>query len=552
MNQKVLRSRIWRAIRPDGGGILLLLLFNVASACFGVTFALVSRQVLDIAIGDVEGNLMLASGVLIGLLLLQVAVDFGMMYMSTRVSGRMSMRLKKMVFTSLFHKQWKDVSKFHSGELMSRLTGDTAVIVNAVSSALPRAVSFVVRLVACIGVLFSLEWRFTLVLVVVATVFLVCYRLFGRRMKQLHVACREADGAALSYMQEMTGNWMVIRSFDGNQMVGNRLGNLLTTQFRMLLRRARWGHIASLALRVVFSGSYYIALAWGALQISLGHITYGTLMAFLQIITQLRIPMVSMSGVGMQYFNMMSSAERLFELTELEDEPLPTLPSRELYDALEEIRLRDVCFGYDEDHPVLRHATVSMRRGEFVALSGFSGIGKSTMFKLLLGFYTPDSGTIEAVTSNGVVPLGAETRGLFAYVPQQNMLLSGTVRENITFFSDDVSDEDLWRAAEIADIADAIREMPQGMDTLLGERGAGMSEGQLQRLAIARAIVGGAPILLLDESTSALDEPTEARVLQNLRDLSDRTCICISHRPAALEICDHIIHISENGEFCVE
>lgn len=549
MDHRVLRSRIWQVVKPDVGGILLMMLLYVASACFGVAFALVSRQMLDIAVGEIQGNLLLVSGILIGMLLLQVAVDFGAMYVADRVSGRLSMRIKQTVFMALFRKKWKDVSRYHSGELMSRLTGDAAVIVGAISSSLPRTVSFVVRLVACVGVLLSLDWRFTLALLVVATVVLVVYRVFGKKVKSLHIDCREADGATLSYMQEMTGNWMVIRSFDGNQTVGSRLGVLLKNHFRTVLRRARWSHVASVALRVVFSGSYYVALAWGALQISLGYITYGTLMAFLQIVSQLRAPMVNMSGIGVQYFNMMASAERLFELTELEDEPEPALPPREIYDTLKEIRLQDVCFGYEKDHPVLRHASLTLRRGEFVALSGFSGIGKSTMFKLLLGFYTPDSGSIEAVTDDGLLTLGAGTRGLFAYVPQQNMLLSGTVRENIAFFSDGVAEDALWQAAEIADIADAIREMPQGMDTMLGERGTGLSEGQLQRLAIARAIISGAPILLLDESTSALDEPTEARVLRNLRELPDRTCICISHRPAALEICDHVIHIEENGAF---
>ena len=549
MDRRLLKSRIWRVMRPDIGGIILMMLLYVLSACLGVSFALVSRQVLDIAVDEIEGNLLLVSGVLIGMLLVQISLDFASMYIADRVSGRINMRLKQMVFMSLFRKQWREVSRYHSGELVSRLIGDTRVIVSAISVALPRTVSFVVRLVACIAVLFSLDWRFTLALLAAAGVVLFFYRLYGKKAKTMHMACREADGAALSYMQESVENWMVIRSFDGNRTVQRRLGELLKTHYRAVLRRARWSHISSLALRLVFSGSYYVALAWGALQLSQGVITYGTLMAFLQIVMQLRNPLVNMSGIGAQYFNMLASAERLFELVDLEDEPMPTLPARQLYDDLQEIRVRDVCFGYDADHPVLRDTSVTVRKGDFVALSGFSGIGKSTLFKLMLGFYKPDSGIIEAVTADRVVPLGADTRSLFAYVPQQNMLLSGTVRENIAFFSDDVSEEELWTAVDIADMADAIREMPQGMDTPLGERGAGLSEGQLQRLAIARAVISGAPILMLDEATSALDEQTEARVLRNLRSLKDRTCLFISHRAAALEVCDHVIHIEEDGAF---
>lgn len=549
MDRRLLKNRIWRLMRPDIGGIISMMLLYALSACLGVSFALVSRQLLDIAVGDIEGNLWLFGGLLISMLIVQVSLDFASMYIADRVSGRINMRIKEMVFMSLFRKQWRDISRYHSGELVSRLMGDSRVIVSTISSVLPRTVSFIVRLVACIAVLFSLDWRFTLALLVAAGAVLLFYRLYGQKAKKMHTACREADGATQSYMQESIENWMVIRSFNGNQTVRERLSGLLNTHFRAVLRRARWSHIASVTLRLVFSGSYYVALAWGALQLSVGAISYGTLMAFLQIVMQLRNPMVNMSGLGAQYFNMLASAERLFELVDLEDEPQPSLSARHLYDELQELRVQNVCFGYDADHPVLKDTSVSICKGDFVALSGFSGIGKSTLFKLMLGFYQPDSGSIEAVTADRSVPLGADTRGLFAYVPQQNMLLSGTVRENIAFFSDNVSDEALWLAADVADIADAIRELPQGMDTPLGERGAGLSEGQLQRLAIARAVISGAPILLLDEATSALDEQTEARVLRNLRNLTDRTCLFISHRAAALEVCDHVIHIDEDGMF---
>ncbi len=552
MDRRLLKNRIWRVMRPDIGGVILMMLLYALSACLGVSFALVSRQLLDIAVGDIKGDLWLFSGLLIAMLLVQVSLDFASMYIADRVSGRINMRLKEMVFMSLFQKQWRDISRYHSGELVSRLMGDSRVIVSAISSVLPRTVSFVVRLVACVAVLFTLDWRFTLAMLIAAGAVLLFYRMYGNKAKKMHTACREADGAASAYMQESVENWMVIRSFDGNQTVRERLSGLLMTHYRAVLRRARWSHISSLALRLVFSGSYYVALAWGALRLSVGAISYGTLMAFLQIVMQLRNPMVNMSGLGAQYFNMLASAERLFELVDLEDEPLPTLPARQLYDDLQEIRVNKVSFGYDADHPVLSNTTVSIRKGDFVALSGFSGIGKTTLFKLMLGFYKPDSGSIEAVSADRCVPLSAATRGLFAYVPQQNMLLSGTVRENISFFSADVSDETLWMAAEVADMADAIREMPQGMDTPLGERGAGLSEGQLQRLAIARAVISGAPILMLDEATSALDEQTEARVLRNLRNLKDRTCLFISHRAAALEVCDHVIHIDEDGTFCMD
>ena len=545
MKGKTVKALIWDITRPDVGLLVITSLLGALSAGCGVSFALLSRQVLDIAVGTLEGSIWLYSGVLVGTLLLQVLLDLSGGYLGTVIAGRMDMRLKDTVFTSLFRKRWQDVSAYHSGDLMTRLTGDGQVVVNALSTLIPRTVTFTTRLVACVAVLFTLDWRFTLIMLGLAAVILGAYRLYGRKAKRLHKACQEAEGDTRAYMQESVENWMVIRAFEGNDTVRVRLGGYLRAHFAHLRRRARWGQTASAALRLVFSGSYYVSLAWGALQLSVGALTYGTLMAFMQIILQVRMPMVNMSGLLPQYYQMLASAERLLELENLPDEPRTAPLAADAYDRLQSLRVTDVHFAYDAEHPVLNGASLTVNKGEFVALAGFSGIGKSTLFKLLLGFYTPTAGTVELVTADGTVPLGADTRGLFAYVPQQNMLLSGTLRENLSMFCPHVTEEALWQAAEVADIAEAIRRLPQGLDTPLGERGSGLSEGQLQRLAIARAVLSGAPILLLDEVTSSLDEATEERVLSNLRALPDKTCLCISHRPAALTLCDRVIRVED-------
>ena len=259
---------------------------------------------------------------------------------------------------------------------------------------------------------------------------------------------------------------------------------------------------------------------------------------------------MNMSGLLPQYYNMLASAERILELTRLPDESRQpdALPADTLYRRLQSLQVQEVFFAYDADAPVLTGASLSVHKGEFVGLAGFSGIGKSTLFKLLLGFYAPSDGRLYAALDEEEIVLGGDTRCLFAYVPQQNLLLSGTVRENIAFCCGDVTDETVWAAAETACVADAIRHLPEGLDTVLGERGAGLSEGQLQRLAIARAVLSGAPILLLDEVTSSLDEDTEVAVLRNLRALPGRTCLCISHRPAALAVCDRVLRL-EGGRF---
>lgn len=544
------KNWIWRIARPDAWRIGLSSVLTGLSSASAVVFALFSRRVIDIATGDAQGSLWRNIGWLFAVVLIQVVIDVVVSRLGAWISGKMEMRIKDRVFGAVFRKQWQDISRFHSGELLNRLNSDSQVVVNGVVNLVPRVVSLVTRLVACLAVLAMLDARFTAVMVGIGLVLLIVSRFYGKKVKQLHKDCQESDGKARAYMQEGLENWTMIQSFEGSDHVRARLGDRLREHFTRVIRRNRWGSTSNGALHLLFSGSYYVALAWGALRLAAETITYGTLTAFLQIVGQIRMPFMHMSGVLPQYYHMLASAERLIELENLPDEPRAEKPLTDWRQAVPlSIEVSGVTFAYEPEHPILTDASLKIGRGEFVALSGYSGIGKTTLFKLMLGFYRPSAGTLEVTTDSGRHALGADTRGLFAYVPQQSILLSGTIRENIAFCCPGASENAIWAAAEVAAIADVIRDLPDGLDTSLGERGAGLSEGQLQRLAIARAVLCGAPVLLLDEVTASLDEATEEKVLRNLRALPDKTCICISHRPAALSVCDRVIRV-EDGKFC--
>ncbi len=543
---------IWRIARPDVGRIVLLSALSGFNSVAAVVFALLTRKVIDIAVGDAQGSLWTTIGWLLGVLVLQIAIEVFSSQFNARIAGRMEMRIKDRVFAAIFRKRWQDVSRFHSGELLNRLNSDSHIVVTGVVGFVPRLVSLVTRLVACLVVLIILDGRFTAVMLGFGLLLLVCSRAYGKRVKRLHKDCQESDGKAKAFTQEALENWTMIQAFEGGEVVRGRLGERLKGHFVNLIRRNRWSAAAHGVLHLLFSGSYYAALAWGAVRLAAGSITYGTLTAFLQIVGQIRQPFMSMSGLMPQYYNMLASAERLIELENIPDEPRATVSAADWRKTpMQLLEVSGVCFAYEADHPVLTGASLTVRRGEFIALTGFSGIGKSTLFKLMLGFYAPQSGSLVAVTESERHPLGADTRALFAYVPQQSVLLSGTIRENIAFCCPDATEEFIWAAAETAAIADVIRGLPNGLDTPLGERGAGLSEGQIQRLAIARAVLCDAPILLLDEVTASLDEPTEELVLRNLRTLTDKTCICISHRPAALGVCDRVIRV-EDGKLIEE
>ena len=550
MKKQVTGAWVWRVSRPDAWRIALLAAISGLISLSYVVFAVLSQRVIDMATGTLQGNLWLPGAGLLGMLVLQCGLNILYSHLQVWVTGRVEMRLKDRVFAALFSKRWQDVSAYHSGDLLNRLTSDSQVVVTGVVTIVPRLVSLVTRLIACVVVMLTIDWRFTLVMLALGLLMLVASRFYGKRMKSLHKDCQSTDGEARSFMQEGLENWMVIRSFDGEGVTRLRLGERMRRHFAAKLRRSHWSNLSHTALYLLFSGSYYIALLWGALRLAAGALTYGSLTAFLQIVSQIRTPFMNMSGVLPQYYNMLASAERLMELEEMPDEPRTALPMpvTALYDSLTAIRVEDVHFAYEAENPVLTGADLTLKKGEFVALAGFSGIGKSTLFKLLLAFLTPDAGRLWLEGEGVEQPVDASTRPLFAYVPQQNMLLSGTIRENIAFCNTEADEAAIWEAARVAEVAEVIRQLPDGLDTVLGERGTGLSEGQIQRLAIARAVLGGAPVLLLDEATSSLDEPTEERVLRNLRALSGRTCLCISHRPAALSVCDRVIRIAD-GHF---
>lgn len=549
---KTAQNWIWRIAKPFTGYIVLISLISAFSAGSTVVFALLTQQVIDRATGAAEGNFWIPGMVLISVVLARMLLSVLYNYLTGWINGKLEIRIKDRVFDTLFRKQWKDVNGFHSGELLNRMTSDSGIIVTGVINTAPQITAMVISLVASIAVLFAMDWKFTLILLSFGLLMLIVSRIYGRYIKVLHKECQTTDGAGKAFTQETLANWMVVQSFGGGETIRTRMDKLLHINFKAKMRRVRLSSVSHAVMYLLFNGSYYIALLWGAVQLTLpgGAMTFGSLTALLQIVSQIRTPFMNMSGILPQYYNMLASAERIMELENLPDEPrLPQLyEAGELYTRMQDIRIDGVNFSYDEEKIVLDGANFTLHKGEFVALAGFSGIGKTTLFKLILGFYPPDAGALYADLGEERVPLGADTRCLFAYVPQQSMLLSGTIRENIAFCCGDVSDEAIWAAAEVADVAEAIRQQPDGLDTLLGERGSGLSEGQLQRLAIARAVLSDAPILLLDECTASLDEATEERVLQRLRALPDRTCLCISHRPAALEICDRVVRVVD-GKF---
>lgn len=521
-------------------------LISAFTAVSYVLLALITKRVLDIATKDTAGSLAAAGTALFAVIAVQVILSACQSLLNAYVNGRLTLSLRSYLFTLICRKRYSQISRYHSGDILNRLTSDVDVVVSSSVSIIPSVVSTVAKITAGIGAMIFMNPIIAAVILVLGITVPAIGRAINKKYKYMHKECQRTEGKTRSFMQECFENIVVIKSFASEKPFVKRLTVFMEDNFRLKIKRTGISVLASICLYTFFTAGYYAVLLWGAGGLAAGTLTYGTLMAFLQLISQLRAPLQNVSGILPQYYAALASAERLIELEKTEDEkpPLEKESADRLKDNFESLEINGLCFGYGRE-AVIENCSFKIEKNKITAVTGESGSGKSTLFKLILGLYSPTAGSI---TVNGKIPVDASVRGLFAYVPQGNMVLSGTVKDNITLCNPDVDEERLINAAKAAEIYDYISSLPDGFDTVLSERGAGLSEGQIQRISIARALLTEAPVLLLDEATSALDETTETRVLENIKAMSAKTVVFITHRNTSLKVCDRIIRV-ENKKF---
>ena len=525
--------------KPHFSKIIWRSIISVLAAIALFSFAIFSGNVIDICTGEKQGDLTLNIILLFASIIVHALLVALNVHLSAVLTGRLKMHFQKSLFSVFALKKFDKTSKYHSGEVLNRLTDDINVITNSVSSIVPTICSFVAKMVVGITALVVLNPLFALIAVAGGLIVPSVGRLFSAKYKYLHKQVQKSNGITRSFLQECLENMAVVKSFSSFTPIEKRLDGFLEDNYDLKIKRNHLHILTHTGLHTVFTLIYYVILVLGAFAIARENITYGILISILQIVNQLRMPLQNVSGILPQYYSAIASAERLLELEDLEDEEKP-LEKEELEEIalnFKEIKAENLSFAYMDENKVLEDINFTINRGDTVALRGPSGRGKTTLFKLLLGLYSKNSGSLNIDGEE----ISAAHRKLFAYVPQGNMILSGSIRENLALNRESLTDDELISACKIAEIYDYISSLPKGFDTKLSERGAGLSEGQIQRLAIARALVSTCPILLLDESTSALDEKTERAVLLNLSRLKDKTIILITHRDSALDICNKTI-----------
>ncbi len=527
--------------------LILSIALNALLSVVGVRFALVSKNAIDVATGHAPGKLSEVFVVLGVLLTVQVCVLIFGGLLDARVRGKLEIKIKKDLFHKLLEKDWLSLTSYHSGELLNRLTSDVTVIISAITVIVPSFVSMIITLVMSAYYLFVLVPQFALCILPLGPIVLIIGRIYSRKTKALHKKCQECDGKTRSFMQETLQNVIAIKAFRAEASVSDSAGDLQLDAYKYKIFRNNLSVLAGSGIYVIFTCGYFVALGWGAYMISKGAFSYGTLVAMLRLVSQVQSPFRGMSSLLSMTFTSFASAERIIELEEMKDEK-KVVDYSEICGKIDNVSLEKVTFSYKDNYKVIENANITIQKGEFIGIAGQSGIGKSTFLKLLLGLVSPDGGNMYIQYEDKKVPVGADTRSCFSYVPQENMILSGTIRDNIRFYNKQASDSEINMAAHVACVDDFVKELPNGLDTVLKEGGNGLSGGQIQRIAIARAILFNSQIILLDEATSALDEETEKKVLNNIKHMTDKSCVIVSHRPAALEICNKKVKI-EDGKF---
>lgn len=539
---------IFRVCQKQVPLMILLVILNALYGVSSVFFAKFSKNIIDGATQAKDFDIVVKFALcMLGLVVFQMMLNITKNSLSERCSARLEMILKKYLLDLVISKDYQKVTSYHTGDLQNRMFNDVRLVSTGFTTIIPEAAYFGAKLLSSLIYLIIIDKIFALIFVVGGCAVFLITRLFRKTLKKLHKNVQETEGKTRSFIQEILTNLLVIKAFSVEDRINDTTDELQEYNFGARMKKRNFSICANVGLGAVFSVGTVFAIAFGAYSILFKGMTYGTVTAIIQLVNQVQSPFVSLSGIMPKYYTTLASAERLMELDDLPNETQKNateIDAVKVYKELKSIDFNNISFKYDRDI-ILDNTSLKINKGDFVAIMGISGIGKSTLLKLLLGVFNLNSGSITLETDSCSIPIDKNTRKMFSYVPQGNMLISGTIRDNITFINQNASDEEIEQAVRISCSKQFIDELPNGIETVIGEKGLGLSEGQVQRLAIARSLLANAPVILLDEATSALDENTEKEFLQNLKELKNVTCIIVSHKMAALEICNKKIQIKD-------
>lgn len=540
-NQSQYARWLFSYSRPYLGKIGLVVLLGVLNTVASLAMVQVSKSIIDNATFGNE---------FVRLLVIYMLLVFGMQALSVvnslltaLLTEKFSFGIRKQIYDKIIQSHWMDVKKYHTGDLMTRLTSDAGNIADGIISTIPGIFLLVIELVMVFFTLFQYSRLLAVLALLVAPVAAFTSWLLGRKLKVLQGKVQESEAAYRSFLQESLANLLIVKAFANEEYSVDRLTRLREERFKWVFRRTKMSLFSSTTMSISFQIGYIAAFSYGVFQIANGSITYGTMSVFLALVNRVQAPVLQLAQQIPRIVMILTSAGRVMEL---QDIPVEEKQPEQIKPEGIGVRVEGLSFGYTAE-TVLEDTALEIRPGEFVAIIGESGIGKTTLIRLMMSFMSNYRGNITYFNQAGEQEkANAGSREFIAYVPQGNTLFSGTIRENIRMGNLEASEEEIFQALRMAAAYDFVMELPEGLDTIIGERGHGLSEGQAQRIAIARAFVRRAPFLILDEATSALDEKTELSVLQGLQELQPKpTCLIITHRRSILTYCDREIRIQD-------
>lgn len=543
--------------------VSVLVVVQAVLSVSSIAFAFILRRIINMAVQGASDGFWSAFALLLGVILAQIVLDAVSRFLSEYTNTTVENRFKQRLFSALLTGNYASVTEVHSGEWMNRITSDTTIIAGGITQIVPGLIGMLVRLFGALAAILWLEPRFFWVLVPGGVIMLALTYGFRKILKRLHKNIQEADGALRIFLQERLESLLIVRTFAKEQQTIAQAADLMEQHKAARMKRSNFSNLCNIGFAGAMNGAYLLGIGFCGYGILTGTMSYGNLMAIMQLVGQVQNPFANITGYLPRYYAMLASAERLMEAEFFAQDrvhPFSEVETLEFYRTkLTAIQLEHASFTYqppvrtEEEQPpmpvVLKDIDFTIHKGEYIAFTGPSGCGKSTVLKLLMCLYPLDSGSCVLETTDGKQPLTAAWRSLFAYVPQGNQLLSGTIRDIVAFGDQRKAQDDagIFRALHIACAEEFVRKLEKGLDTTLGEHGLGLSEGQMQRIAIARAVFSEHPILMLDEATSALDEATAHQLLENLRRMTDKTVLMVTHRVDQTGFFDKELSFSKDG-----
>lgn len=535
-------SWLWGAWR----GNRLQAILNASIGLLDVAVSLAQvwavKNAIDVAAGTIDGNIYVAVAIFGILILASFALSISAIWVRNILGIKAQNQMQRQLLDRMLRAEWHGKESRHSGDVLNRLETDVNVVVDFLAETIPNTLSVLALFIGAFWYLFSMDAMLAIVTIAIIPLFILLSKLYVRQMRNLTRTVRNSDSKVQSVLQETIQNRMLIKTLEsGDAMVGKLAGTQQELR-QNVVRKTTFSVFSNLILNVGFAAGYLVAFLWAAIRLSQHTLTFGGMTAFLQLVNKIQGPARNLTKLVPAFVSVLTAAERLMEL---EEDPMEEQGDSIPMEAPCGIRFDNVSYAYDnEEQLTINSLSFDFKPGSCTALLGETGAGKTTIVRMILALLKPKSGNITIYNNKVEEQLSPLLRCNLVYVPQGNTLMSGTIRDNLLLGKPDATEEEMKETLKKS-CAEFVMQLPDGIDTICTEKGGGLSEGQAQRIAIARALLRNRPIMIFDESTSALDPETERQLLANILSKKDKTIIFVTHRPAVVEYCDQTLKINK-------